>query len=243
MLTRLPIACLVVIFTTTFSNAQNLQDTPKVAITVDSLKSFYSAMNNSEAVLYNGKFHYGYSPLIAGIPYYESENWQTGSVIFENILYENVLMRYDLVKDQLVVQDKKNSGIGIALYTPRVKAFWYPGNTFYFFEKNHDSTSLAEGFYKEMAKGKVVLYGRFTKFVEETINGLTLERKFQNVNKFYIVKQGAYHEIRTKNNLLSVLKEHKSEIQNLWRSNGIIFKQQPQTAITLAVQLYNQKEN
>lgn len=243
MLNRLIIACLVVFITAIFSNAQNSQDSSKITFTQASLKSYYSTLSNAEAHLYNGKFHYGYSPLIIGIPYYDSEAWQTGSVIFEDILYENVLMRYDLVKDQLIVQDKKNSGIGVALYTPRVKSFWYPGNTFYFFEKNHDSTSLTEGFYKEIEKGKVILYGRFTKFLEETINGLTLERKFQNTNKYYIVKQGVYHEVRTKKKVLNVLKEHKNEIQNFWRSRGIIFKHQSEEAITLAVQLYNQKEN
>lgn len=243
MLMRLTIACLVVFTTTIFCNAQNSQDSSKIAFTQANLTSFYFNLSDAEAHLYNGKFHSGYSPLIIGIPYYESIDWHTGSVIFEDILYENVLMRYDLVKDQLVVQDKKNSGVNIALYTPRVKSFWYAGNTFYFFEKNHDGASLAEGFYKEIEKGKVILYGRFTKFIEETINGTILERKFQSINKFYIVKNGVYHEVRTKKNVLSVLKEHKSEIQSLWRSRGIIFRQQSQHAITLAVQLYNQKEN
>ena len=50
-------------------------------------------------------------------------NLQKGWVIYDQVLYENIQMKYDLFKDQLMVAPKGLSGIAIGLFSPRISDF------------------------------------------------------------------------------------------------------------------------
>lgn len=152
-------------------------------------------------------------------------------------------MKYDLVKDQLIVQSQETGGVNIALFSPRVKEFKFSGSTFIYFNKEKNKSSLPEGFYQRLAQGKLTAFAKSNKIITETIVGVTLYRKFEESKKYFILKNDQYYSIANKRDLLNVLREHRKEIQDLLSAQNLNFRTAPQATIIAAVELYNQREN
>ncbi len=207
------------------------------------LQDFYYSQRRSESSIYSGTMHYGYSSTIEGIPYFQSNDWQNGSLVYENVLYKNVLMRYDEVKGKLIVTENPNGGISISLFSPRVSEFSFAGSRFVYFNKKNEKSSLAEGFYRQIVAGKITAYARTVKEIIEKIEGNTLLRKIEAKTKYYILKNGEYYSVTNKKNLLNILKEHKKEVQQQLSANGFRYRLDPENSIISAVQKYNETED
>lgn len=204
-----------------------------------SLLDFYNSARKDELSLFNGTQHYGYSPTIEGIAYYKYDTWQTGTVEYEGIVYSNVMMKYDLVTDKLIVRTATGN-IFIALYSPRVKGFNFSGHKFIWFQKK-DKSSLPEGFHEIVIDGKAALLMRSTKIISEKIENNTLQRKFEETKKYYIRKEdGVYYQVSNKKSLLSILKEKRREVQDAISKRQLKYRIEAEAMIVAAVQIYNQ---
>jgi hypothetical protein len=207
--------------------------------TEKSVLGFYNTARKEELSLFNGTLHYGYSPAIEGIAYYKYDTWQTGTVEYDGIVYSNVMMKYDLVTDKLIVQTATGN-ISIALFSPRVKGFSFSGHKFTWLQKK-DKSSLPEGFYEIVAEGKATLYVRSAKIILEEIINNTLQRKFEETTKYYILKEdGIYYQVSNKNSLLSILREKRREVQDFISKRKLKYRIDAGSMIPAAVQIYNQ---
>src|SRR5687767_3600619 len=73
--------------------------------------SLNAAYNNKIATsgdLYYGVEHLGYTQQMNGTPYFESNEWQKGSVTYNNVLYKDLMLKYDQLKDELIVLHPNN---------------------------------------------------------------------------------------------------------------------------------------
>ncbi|HJS53085.1 MAG TPA: hypothetical protein VJ765_01035 [Chitinophagaceae bacterium] len=229
-------------FGSTFLQSQpSYSDSLAVSIsaTTDFAKNIYYLQRGNEAAIYSGILHYRYSSDIGGIAYYRSENWQRGEVIYENTLYKNVLMKYDLVKDQLIVISNDTSGVSIGLFSPRVKQFFLSGSTFIRVDNNNGG-SLQSGFYRQLAVGKVIAFARVKKIISEKIIDNKVARNFDENIKYYVLKEEKYFHIQNKNDLLTALKDHKKEIQGFMKKNKFKYRKEPEKTIVSLVDFFNQ---
>jgi hypothetical protein len=205
------------------------------------IRHMYDAHRGNESAIYNGAYYYPYSSAIEGMPFFRSPDWNKGNVIYDGVLYENILMRLDLVKEQLIITPSEESGVSIALFSPRVKEFSYSGLKFVRLSKSWDETfPLDEGFYLELGRGKATAYARSIKLIEENVETSGIYRKFIEKNRYYVLKNGTYYSIKNKNDLLNVLKDRKSEIQQLLDRSNVKYKSNQELSIATAVTLYNQ---
>src|SRR5688572_26629431 len=69
-------------------------------------EAYSNAVNisTSNMPLFNGKQHLGYPSNYFGIPYFKTPDWLPGSVVYSEVLYDDLLLKYDLVSNQLVVK-------------------------------------------------------------------------------------------------------------------------------------------
>ncbi|MEO5564951.1 MAG: hypothetical protein ABIR18_16005, partial [Chitinophagaceae bacterium] len=158
----------------------------------------------------------------------------------EDVQYDNIFIKYDLVADQVIITPNDQGGLFIALFSPRVKEFSFSGMKIVRFTKTNFGAGMPEGFYQELATGKVKAYTKTMKFLEEKVDITGISRRFDQRVRHYIFKDGKYHVIRNKKTLLSVLKEHKREVQQYLGSLKMKYKYNPEQNITAAVNIYNQ---
>lgn len=203
------------------------------------VKNIYNTERQSELPIYNGTFHYPYPASIEGIAYFNSNDWQVGRVVYNDIVYDNILMKYNMVADQLVVTNSETGSVFISLFNPRVKEFSFSGFKFILMDTTNPK-SLPGGFYQVLAKGKVTLLAKKTKTIWEQIVDNSIYRKFDPHTKYYILKDGEYYHVKNKNTLLSLLKEKRGAVQGLLSQKSLNYRRETEKTLVTAVEFYNQ---
>jgi hypothetical protein len=205
---------------------------------------FFAVLSEAKTIkdlnepIFNGREHVNYHPAIQGTAYYPTGDWQQGSLIFQNIPYKNLSLKYDVVADELVVLHK-DGFTGVVLFTPRIQSFALGKNVFNYLQANEAPSSRA-GIYEQLVKGKVSLYAKRSKVIVENIVSNTLERKFVNYYSFYVLKDGQYHAVKKQKDVMALVGEKKNEITAWMKSSGIRFKSNPEQAMIQIIERYNQ---
>jgi hypothetical protein len=224
----------------TLQAQQNFIDTGAPGGDTSYAKQLYFTQRAEELTIYNGVLHIGYSPSIEGQAYFESSAWQKGFVIYDNVRYENIIMKYDLLNDQLIVTPKGQGGMFIGLLSPRVKQFSFSTFTFIYIDKTKKNTFSSPGFYQQLILGKLTVLAKRSKVINEKIEGVTLFRKFQERVKYYLLKGDEWYTVKRKKDILNIVKDRKKEIQKFLSKNKLNYrKDQEKTLIALA-EFYNQ---
>jgi len=218
---------------------ENFADSALLTKLHDTRKAYDKERGNQLAI-YNGIQHYPYSPSIEGIAYFQADEWKKGSVVFSDISYEDIFMKYDLVTDQLIVTPNYDGGLFMALFSPRVKEFSFGGNRFVRLTRESTNGELADGFYQVLSSGKVTAIARTQKIIEEKVDITGISRWFEMKTRYYILKDGKYKPIRNKNDLTNSLKEHRREVNQALSNLKLKFRKNAEQNIIAATDAYNQ---
>lgn len=205
----------------------------------DFARNFYYGQRGNEAAIYNGALHYAYFSSIEGIAYFNSADWQKGSVVYEGIRYQNILMKYDLVKDQLVVAQSESGGLPISLNSFRVSEFSFLNYQFIRVDTENPGQELRAGFYRLLSAGKVLALARTEKTISERIVDNKVVQRFETKTRYYISRGDQYYKIKNKNDLFRILDDHKNELHGFIRENKLNYRKIPERTITEAVNFYN----
>jgi len=233
---------LIFIFSSLFAQ-EKPAGSDSMSSSVRYLKNYYSLQRSNESTVYNGKLHYAYPDDIEGIAYFGNDEWQTGSVIYENMLYENIRMKYDLVTDQLILNTGETGGVSLALYSPRVRAFSFSGLTFIYIQDTALQSPLPEGFYQVILNGRVSVIIKNKKSINEETTSSTWKREFAGKTLYYLMKNDRYYPVSKKRDLLNILEEKRKEINDLLNKKKLKFKKNPLEMILAAAVLFNQPTN
>jgi hypothetical protein len=212
-------------------------DTAAYQQAVQAAVASYHQTMNSAADLYNGVEHMRYQPSIEGIPYYLADEWQNGTVEYNGIVYRDVPIKYDQVKDQVVVKHP-NGFSSFSLFSPRVKYFTLGDATFVYIPEGN-KTAPAPGFYQQLRSGVLTVLAKRSKWINEQIEYGKMEWKFETVNKYYVLKDGVYYSPKNESTLLALTGERKREAKQALQKAGIRFKKAPERAIVAVADYYN----
>lgn len=193
------------------------------------------------AEIFNGKEHSGYIAGITGTAYYIDKDWQTGSVMYRDVYYSAMLLKYDMVQKELIVQHP-SSKMAITLFTPRISSFSVSGRNFIRITEN-DSSCLPPGIYEEVKKGKLNFYILRSKYLLETPTTYGLEREFLTNDSYFIIKDRKCHLIKKKKNIWDITEGKRSSIKADLRKKGLSYKRNREAALTEIITYYNDAVN
>jgi hypothetical protein len=163
-----------------------------------------------------------------------------GRLFIEDIFYENILMNYDVVTDQLVVIANDQTSLPLLLFSPRVKEFSFSGLKFFYEDETNDIvTSLQKGYYQELVKGRATAICKTTKIILETIKDNKVHYEFEQHKKYYILKDSHSYLIKNKKDLLSILKDQKKGIQVFMGTKKLKFRKNKEGTIAAVTEFYN----
>ena len=215
-------------------------DSVLVSHSSDFVKNFYNSNRNNFSPLYNGLMHYPNSPFIEGTPYW-IKDWQKGNIVFEGVFYENVIMKYDLVKDKVIVMSAEQGRVSLELLSQRVREFYFLGLKFIYLDKN-SFVSLKKGFYQELTAGNMIALCKTEKTIDERIVGTSVERKFNQTKKYFIISNDRLYTINRKKDLSKAFKDHKKEVLGHIKQMNLKFNKNKEQIITEASTFYNKIE-
>jgi hypothetical protein len=230
---------LVYLFTLSFlfAGAQSLDTVQaKSQKPSDSIDSMGVAVQGETPAIYNGRVFYGY-PLITGHAFFSTNSWQKGSVLYDGIWYHDINMMYDI--NQQVLNIQHPTLIPIQLFSERVKQFNIGDQVFVRLMADKDN-GIKKGFYQQLVEGNVTIYASRIKRIEETMTNMTLEKKFAQVNSYYVFKDGKYQLIKNQNSLLDLLRDSRQAIIRHLKQQDLRFRDNKEKAIVQIAEFYNQ---
>lgn len=197
----------------------------------------YHQALGAQAPLYNGVEHMRYPPSIEGLPYYLVDNWQNATIKYDDVVYRDVPVRYDLVKDAVIV-GHPNGFQSFYLFSPRVEHFAIGGSTFVYLAKDSAKGAPAPGFYQVLTRGPMTVLARRSRRIEERLQDRL--QHFVTTDRYYVLKDGVYYSPRKEGELLELAGERRKEARQLLKQRGIRYRKFPEQAILAVAGFYNQ---
>jgi hypothetical protein len=223
------------------TTAQDADDTTVHENALNAISAYYQNLGE-ESPLYNGSEYIEYAyTLQEGHPFFQLATFVNGNVNLDGMVFRDVPMLYDIVKDQLIILDFQKV-YKINLPADKVQQFSLLGHVFVRIVRD-SADQVKTGFYDQLYKGKIGLLARREKRVMEKYSNIQISKVVISQDVYYIKKDGVYHTIKNKSSLFAVLKNKKKEVQQYLNTNKIKFKREPERAMIMAVQYYDQLTN
>ncbi|GAB4048748.1 hypothetical protein [Spirosoma litoris] len=175
-------------------------------------------------------------------PFFPIDSLQRGTITYNGVYYHDVPMLYDVVRDELAIQPPEG-GYRVRLHTEKISNFSI--NQHQFARLVGDSAlGVRTGFYEILYNGKVKVLAQRVKTVHEDISSGTYKADYLVKDRFYIQKEGAYHEVKSKGSVLSLFPDQAKALRKYLRSNKLKFNdEQREDAITQATKRYEELTN
>jgi hypothetical protein len=223
------------------ANAQTvLPDTSFVQQAVAGAVESYSKTVGMQAHLYTGPEYFALSkPHVEGHQFFSEKSFARGAVLYDGVWVEDVPLLYDVVLDE-VITIHSNTGFSQMLVKEQVKAFKVFNHSFVHIKSDSlQGATLQPGFYDVLYNGKVQLVAKRKKSLQERASVNGMEGRYDIVDRFYLRKDGAYHQVSNKRSVLKVLQEEKKVLSKFARANKLKFKKERESAIIQIAQHYD----
>ncbi|MCH5719434.1 hypothetical protein [Niabella hibiscisoli] len=181
------------------------------------LADLYQSYMGVEAPLFNGPIYIDYAHTISGnLPFWNgSRDFIKGSVVYNDILYKEVLINYDVYKDKLLIQHPVNYKI-FEIPPQEITYFEFSGRKFVPLTASEEK--LRTGFYELVFAGhKSVIYGKQVKELSQDLSENTTRYHFKNSTVYYVYKEGRPFKIT---NVKSLVQAYKNDqVRDFIKSN------------------------
>ncbi len=216
-------------------------DTLFVKAAIESTKRIYDESTRNYSHLYNGKEYIEFKKNMpeVGTLFFNSPEWEEGEVFYDGELYENVSMRYDLLRDKLIVEHKGFSDI--ELINEKIKYFTIKGHSFVRLESKPDSKSaITTGFYDEIYDGATKVLVKRWKVTEEKVETqFSMTLTFKDKSAIFILKDGVYYPVGSKSSALKVFGEQKSALKKFMSHEQIKYRSNREAALIKIAREYD----
>ncbi|MEO8766305.1 MAG: hypothetical protein ABI416_18540 [Ginsengibacter sp.] len=200
--------------------------------------TYFNNEIGEDAHLYTGKEYSPYEKGIKGHPFFESPEMESNSIFYDGILYTNIPLLFDIVRQEVVINRYKQD-VRIKLLSEKIKYFTFSGHRF----ENMALTggkdeSTSTGIYDIVFNGKVkVLIKRFKRIK----NSLKAEDPpaFVEEDEFFIRNGTRLFAVDNKGSLLDALKDKKDLIKTFTRKNKFRFKKNIEMELKMATAYYS----
>lgn len=170
--------------------------------------------------LYNGtEFKDQFVNTDGSYRYFNLFNFTEGSIVYNNQFYSNVLLKYDLVEDNIITRSDDN----LSLFKVRLIAEKISSFSIY----NHKFIRLTDtelnlndnGFFEIIYLGnKLNCYIKHQKKTKERAINKRMQYRFLDDNYYLLLFGETYHIIHSIKDLIKVIPERDQQIRNFYRS-------------------------
>lgn len=204
------------------------------------IKQYHQFISNV-APLYNGPQYVEYDTRIhMGHPYFQSPGFNPASIMYDDILYEGIPLKYDLVKNEVVIKDP--SGVfRLSLSNDKISHFKILDHTFIRILRDSNNRSVINtGFYDVLYKGiNMVLLKKETKKILEDMKSDGFKRSIEDNADYYIARNNTYYSVNTKGQIFSLFKDRKNEVKKLIHKNKLNFRLDRDSALITIASYYD----
>ena len=207
------------------------------------LAVYYDQLGD-QSRLYNGSLFQGYDYVFReGSPYFlGSQATRVGSVEYDSVLFINVSLLYEDLRQKLVAVDQ---GFRLQLINERVNSFTLGGHYFVRVFPIPQYKGLPEkGFYELLYSGPTAVLKWTKKDMQETLSATEGSIWHVNESHSYFIHTGAsWIYIKSRKDLLNILDNRRKEIQRFMKKNKLNYRKDRDNTLTQVAGYYDQIAN
>ncbi|HSD14679.1 MAG TPA: hypothetical protein VLB74_08530 [Flavobacterium sp.] len=190
-------------------------------------KAFDLAIGKENLAINNGPIHINEYRIINNKhQYYPTEKFENSSIVYNDQLYFDIPIKYDIYKDLVIYRPQESNAIGIELirekttsFTVNNKKFIYIANLFF------QINQIKPGYYEENVTGKnFIFYIKHHRDKREILKGSSVFYEFEDNYEYYIKKDNSFNRISSKKDLIRLFPEYKRKINDFYFSSKKLLK-------------------
>lgn len=200
---------------------------------------FFPVLANSQIIdaqdvgyIYNGKKYTHPIKVVDSTPYFKDIGFiKNGIVIYDDVIYQNIPMVYDVCADALVVQ-QSGSNTAVVVVKEFVDYFVIEKDTID--RLSYDEFGLKSGYYERIYTSSTILcYAHHFKFLKEKSEERGLLRSYEGEVSFFVKmpEDALFRKFTTYKELLNLNKKLKREIKKSPTISKSAFKENPKSVI------------
>ncbi|UOR05905.1 hypothetical protein MUN82_02110 [Hymenobacter aerilatus] len=193
-----------------------------------SLRQQYERALRNEWSLYNGPEYVDYVRRnTKGHRFFGSPDEQLATVTYGGTTYAKIPLRYDLVRQQLVLRPYQDDH-QIQLVDELVEQFSIGGHTFV----RLGAEAPGRGrFYDVLVEGPVSVLASHHKNYSVRTAATAIEGEITAATDYYIRKEGVYHSVKKAKDVVRLFPEHRAALRSYLQANKVAGREQAIVAL------------
>ncbi len=169
-----------------------------------------------------------------GNPYFVSDDWVDGSLVYDGDAYAPVPIIYDLVQEKIVIEHPF-AGIKLELINEKISSFDLSGHHFIRLESDTIKESpVRTGFYDVLYNGTTKFLVKRQKAHKEQVVGREIKVQFPETDRLLLHVNGRYVQVKSKSSVLEAFADRKTELRKYMHKNKIRFRNRESDITQLA---------
>lgn len=188
---------------------QGVQDTIFLKASIVSAENTYHAALNKQLNIYSGRGFKTYSQTSDEHPYFLSDDWAMGTIVYESDFYKEVPLLFDLTTEKIISENPFN-GAKMELVYNKIDRFEIEEHIFVKLLKDPSFASeMSEGFYEILYEGRLKLYVKRKKDFQKRIKDNKLLMEFDEKNKYFLFNGNNFVKVTGKKSIIKALGDNK----------------------------------
>jgi len=212
-------------------------DTAFLTLAKKHQEKLYDQFIHGQSRLYNGSEYRDYLSRNDEHPYFGEDDWAYGDILYDDEVYKNVPMFYDLSRDKVITEHILN-GAKLELVSEKIMRFSLADHTFVRLRRNETRT-ISDGFYEVLYDGVTKVYARREKTLQQKVESNDIISRFEENNQLFILKNGIYFPVNKKGSVLEVFRDRKQDLKSLLNKNKINFNADRETGTVRLAEFYD----
>ena len=218
---------------------QPIQDTTFLVKAIQNSINAYRQSIGSQAKINNGSKYLPPKETDDHHPYFLSEDWLVGNVVYDEEQFDNVPLMFDILHSRLVTEHS-SSGHAIQLIVDKLDQFTIAGHTFEKIDNASVNGSLPNtDFYDILYSGPTRIIAKRQKILREKIESNEIETLYEERFRYFLFKNGVFFQVKNKSTVLKILEDQKQPLKKFLKDNHIIFSADRESALRRMAEFYD----
>ena len=191
---------------------------------------YMNAVSN-HAALFSGNEQQPLKLQLTNHQYFKTENYVSGRLSYNGVVYPEVWLRWDLYRDELILMSPVR--YSIVLKSEYIDFAEIHGYRIFYLHPDGLAGCPPAGNYILLHSGNHLLLEKLTNGLNRKANQSSLSSDFYFVltTTFYLQKDEVYHKIKNRRALLKALDTHRKEMKHFIRDNRFRYQLDSETMV------------
>ena len=215
------------------------QEQSTAILPADAVVLNYLTEAKEYAALYTGKIETPYNVAFENHPYLETSGYVSGTLCYNRVVYQDVLMRFDLFRDEITVVSP-DVPHRVVLNNEKFNYAVLHGLTII---KSADEKGAKTKFVVLLHNGTFPVVKKQTlRILEESLSDRTLSRTFQVQRQYVVYVNNIPYAVKNKNSILKLFSGRKKELNEYAKQHKLNFKKEIEQSIIELITYYENLE-